>query len=310
MVFQSHKIAKFFEPVGVGGDGAETAERETWAVVGRFLTSKLIKLEYMRQVLASVWQPVKGVTVSEIQPNLFLFVFYHITDMQHVLTKGPWSFENNSLVCRQVHDGVLPIDVALDSLDMWVQLHDLPMGYTSDAVLEQIGNFMETFVKCDDRFAGVPWRSFYRVRVSIPVSKPLKRRMRLVKRDKSTCWVTFKYERLHNFCFCCGLLGHSYKFCLKVRESPLTVAQYPYDAGMRAGGARGPRAVGESWLVPAVGQSRCEGAADSDEHVVTPPVAPADVRSSEEDVAVVVVTKRRREGSGVVGDGRVLRVML
>ncbi|XP_019178340.1 PREDICTED: uncharacterized protein LOC109173555 [Ipomoea nil] len=171
-------------------EGAEPPVR-TWTLVGRFLTAKLVKLEYMRQVLSSVWQPVMGVTVTEIQKGLFLFFFFHETDVQYVLNGGPWAFENSTLVCCLVGDGVLPVDVALDSVDMWVQLHDLPMGYTTQPILEQIGNFIGTFVKYDERFVGAPWLSFYRIRVSIPVNKPLRSRMKLLKRDKTTCWVNF-----------------------------------------------------------------------------------------------------------------------
>ncbi|XP_019189141.1 PREDICTED: uncharacterized protein LOC109183492 [Ipomoea nil] len=223
---------------------------QTWSVVGRFLTAKLIKLEYMRQVLASVWQPVMGVTVTEIQKGLFLFVFFHKTDVDYVLDGGPWAFENSILVCRLVDDGVLPVNVVLNTVDMWVQLHDVPMGYTSQPILEQMGNFIGTFIKHDERFVGAPWLAFYRIRVSIPVDKPLRRRMKLLKRDKTTCWVNFRYERLHSFCFFCGLMGHSYKFCVKARVSMIPVQQYPYGPEMRVGGGRGPREVGENWLVP------------------------------------------------------------
>ncbi|VFQ90108.1 unnamed protein product [Cuscuta campestris] len=137
----------------------------------------------------------------------------------------------------------------LDSVDMWVQLHDLPFGYTSGAVLEQIGNFIGTFIKFDERQISGVWKAFYRIRVSISVAKPLKRRMKLIKRDNTWCWVNFKYERLHMFCFYCGLLGHSDKFCLAARESELNIDQYPYGSWLRAGVRRGPRAVGERWLV-------------------------------------------------------------
>lgn len=215
--------AETFEPVGEGVDERAADGVLTWVVVGRFLTSKLVKVEYMRQLMASVWRPVSGVQISEIQPNLFMFVFYHESDMRYVLDEGPWSFQNNTLVCRQVVDGVLPGNVILDSVDLWVQVHDLPLGYTSDSVLEQIGNFLGTFVRTDDRFIDAPWRTFYRIRVAIPVARPIRRRMSLVKRDKSTCWVSFKYERLHTYYFFCGMLGHVYKFCRKARESPLVV---------------------------------------------------------------------------------------
>ncbi|XP_019158837.1 PREDICTED: uncharacterized protein LOC109155670 [Ipomoea nil] len=216
---------------------AETAP--TWRLVGRFLTTKHVKAEYMSQVMASVWQPVKGVRVSELQPGLFLFVFFHDTDIQLVLDGGPWSFENHTFVCKKIHDGEILVSVPLDSVDMWIQVHDLPLGYTSDLILEQVGNFLGVFIKIDDRFANAPWKTFYRIRVSISVLKPLKRRMKLMKRDKTTCWVNFKYERLHNFCYFCGMMGHLHKYCLKARDAKIPVEQYPYDENLRAGFRKG-----------------------------------------------------------------------
>ncbi|XP_019160882.1 PREDICTED: uncharacterized protein LOC109157430 [Ipomoea nil] len=205
-------------------------ETPMYCVVGRFLTQKLIKVEYMRQVMASAWKPVFGMRVTELHNRLFLFAFYHETDMVQVLEKGPWSFENHTLVCRRVCDGFLPREVKLDTVDMWIQVYDLPMGYTSNAVLEQVGNFVGSFIRCDDRRVGGPWKTFYRVRVSVPVDKPLKRRMKLLRRDKSWGWVNLKYERLHNFCFCCGLLGHLDSFCAKARVSNIKPEFYPYGA--------------------------------------------------------------------------------
>ncbi|XP_019159985.1 PREDICTED: uncharacterized protein LOC109156588 [Ipomoea nil] len=215
----------------------------------------MVKLEFMRQVLASVWQPVRGVQVTEIQRGVFLFVFFHRTDVDYVLDGGPWAFENNALVCREVPPNTAPGEVPLNTIDMWVQLHDMPLGYTSQTVLEQVGNFIGTFVKHDDRFEGALWLTFHRIRVSIPVDKPLRRRMKLLKRDKTTTWVTFRYERLHRFCFFCGLMGHLYTFCIKARDSGIPLERYPYGPDMRAGGSRSaPRAVGDSWLVPVGGR--------------------------------------------------------
>ncbi|XP_019150791.1 PREDICTED: uncharacterized protein LOC109147640 [Ipomoea nil] len=213
-----------FEPVGEDVGVVAEEEEQRWVCVGRFLTTKVVKLEYMRQVMASVWQPVWGMQVTEIQPVLFMFIFYDETDMQRVLDEGPWSFDNSTLVCRQVE---------------------------AEAVLEQAANFIGSFVKVDGRYPWAPWKTFHRVRVSIPVDKPLKRRMKLFKRDKTSCWVNFRYEPLHNFCFYCGLLGHGYKFCKLARKSGLTADKFPYTADLKVGGgSRGPRQVGEPWLIP------------------------------------------------------------
>lgn len=55
---------------------------------------------------------------------------------------------------------------------------------------------------------------------------------------------------LNTFCFCCGLLGHSDKFCRKVYEEGLTPKDYPYGAWLRAGGRRQSQPVGAKWLLP------------------------------------------------------------
>lgn len=64
----------------------------------------------------------------------------------------------------------------------------------------------------------------------------------------------------HTYCFFCGFLGHSYKFCLKARDSEMQVDLYPYGAELQARiGRGGPRAVGEPWLVLSAGRSRSLG---------------------------------------------------
>ncbi|XP_019179040.1 PREDICTED: uncharacterized protein LOC109174251 [Ipomoea nil] len=253
---------EIFEPVEEGGNGQLIVAVRTWRLIGRFLTTKLVKMEFMSQVMASVWQPVKGVQVSELQPGLFLFVFYHETDIQLVLEGGPRSFENHTFVCKQIEDGVIPVSVPLDTVDMWIQVHDLPLGYTSDLILEQVGNFMGTFIKIDDRFVNAPWKTFYRIRVSISVLKPLKWCMKLMKRDKTTCWVNFKYERLHNFCYFCGMMEHLHKYCLKARDASIPVDQYPYCENLCARFRKGPRKVGASWLLDKNGNPMVESSSD------------------------------------------------
>ncbi|XP_019186508.1 PREDICTED: uncharacterized protein LOC109181212 [Ipomoea nil] len=138
----------------------------------------------------------------------------------------------------------MTVDVVLDTVDLWVQLHELPKGYSSSRILEQIGNFLGTFVKYDDRFDNAPWKMYHCIRVSLAVDKPLKRRMNFIKRDKTSCWVMFKYERFHTYCYFCGILGHAYQFCRGARDSKMPVEEYLYGPELRAGGSRGPRPVG------------------------------------------------------------------
>lgn len=46
----------------------------------------------------------------------------------------------------------------------------------------------------------VEWGEFLRVRVRVDITKPLPRGKKVSLGDSQTVWVTFKYERLPNFC--------------------------------------------------------------------------------------------------------------
>ncbi|KAL0437847.1 UNVERIFIED_CONTAM: hypothetical protein Sradi_0492600 [Sesamum radiatum] len=65
---------------------------------------------------------------------------------------------------------------------------------------------------------GTTWGATLRIRVTIVVTLPLPRafRIRITMGDEQL--VTFTFERLLNFCYLCGRLGHIDKFCDKRYE--------------------------------------------------------------------------------------------
>ncbi|XP_019189995.1 PREDICTED: uncharacterized protein At4g02000-like [Ipomoea nil] len=219
-------------------------------LVGRFLTDQPIKFEYMQEVLASVWRPVMGMHVESLADDMFLFQFPHPKDLQRVLDDGPWTFENSMLVCETVPINTRPEDVNLDSVLFWVQIHGLPAVYASIDFLMRIGNYVGTFIAVDPLNFGGSWRSFIRIKVHMNVATPLKRRMKLFRKDGTSQWVSFRYERLGTFCFCCGVLGHSDKFCKRVYEEGILPEALPFGSWMRAGPRRQAKPIGAKWLLP------------------------------------------------------------
>ena len=59
----------------------------------------------------------------------------------------------------------------------------------------------------------VHWGKFLRVRVQIDVTKKIVKGKRIIVEGGEQRWITFKYERLPNFCYHCGLLNHGLKDC-------------------------------------------------------------------------------------------------
>ncbi|XP_019193114.1 PREDICTED: uncharacterized protein LOC109187384 [Ipomoea nil] len=149
-------------------------ERHTWTLVGRFLTDRILKVEVMKRVMASAWRPLMGIEITDVSPNLYLFTFFDETDMRRVLEEGPWAFENATFLCQVLNNGEDPTQVILNTVDFWLQVYDIPLGYRTVKVLERIGDFAGLFLRCDERNFERPWTSFYRVRITHDVSVPLK----------------------------------------------------------------------------------------------------------------------------------------
>ncbi|XP_019200260.1 PREDICTED: uncharacterized protein LOC109193890 [Ipomoea nil] len=253
ITLEDEEVGVRFDDVAKGVVG-DAPERQTWSIVGRFLTDRLLKQEIMKRVMASAWRPLMGIEVSDVQPNLYLFTFFNKADMERVLTDGPWAFENATFLCQPLNVGEDPTQVVLSTVDIWLQVFDLPPGYRTVKVLEKIGDFAGVFLHVDDRNFTRPWVSYYRIRITHDVTAPIKRRMKMVLRDGSSTWVNFKYERLHMFCFFCGKMGHTDKFCLEARRSGLRPEQFLFGPGLWAGGSSPTKVLGDKWFQ--MGQER------------------------------------------------------
>lgn len=72
--------------------------------------------------------------------------------------------------------------------------------------------------------------------------------MKLKKSDTDWCWVNFKYENLPTFCFICGMVGHSDKFCEKLFDTMDGNIEEPFGAWMRDEPRRRTYMMGNKWL--------------------------------------------------------------
>ncbi|TXG51627.1 hypothetical protein EZV62_024151 [Acer yangbiense] len=100
-----------------------------------------------------------------------------------------------------------------NKVELWIQIHDVPIigmnRRSAKWMAEQIGRVIEIPIESKDC-----WGKFIKVKVQIDITKPLKRWLRL-KLDKSDVivMVSLKYERLPEFCYFCGRIGHASKEC-------------------------------------------------------------------------------------------------
>lgn len=229
-------------------EGEEGVNKFELCLVGRFLTENNINVRSMRSKMADAWRPAMGVTIKDLRIGLFLFQFYHKDDLLWVQKGGPWSFDNAVLVLNSIATREDPLKVPLVEVNFWIQIYNLPTGFMTEGVGKQLGNFFSTFLEYDANNNTSIWRECMRIRIKVDVRKPLKRKKKIKERNGSECIVQCKYERLGDFCFSCGLLSHTERFCQRKLEAPGSEISNEWGAWLRAPPRRAGSSGGSKWL--------------------------------------------------------------
>ena len=131
-------------------------------------------------------------------------------------------------------------NVVMEHASLWVQIWGVPFDMMSLTVATEVGKKMGVVedVECQRRTDDQNF--FLRVRVALPISKPLRRGGFLMGSDGKHHWVTYKYERLPLFCHYYGVLGHDLRQCLEHYASlkKTKPVEYQYEDWLKADNGR------------------------------------------------------------------------
>ena len=154
----------------------------------------------------------KGFEVRDMGNHRVLFVYSDKSDVDQVIRREPWSFDKHLVALKKVEKYADIKNLLFDHTNMWVQIHDVPIGLTWKAakdIVSVVGRVDESVQK-DEKFEGC---NFMRVRVVMDVSKPLYRGRKIALSGGNDSWVSFRYKRLPNLCYWCGKLTHMDREC-------------------------------------------------------------------------------------------------
>ncbi|OMO59259.1 hypothetical protein COLO4_34268 [Corchorus olitorius] len=110
-----------------------------------------------------------------MEENLFLFKFQSEGDRDRVIDGCPWNFDNSLLLFAGYNGGLRPNQYVFTKGPFWIRIYDLPMGMPSAAMARTIGARLGDLIDVDDTLDKGGWSIFLRVRVSIDITKPLRR---------------------------------------------------------------------------------------------------------------------------------------
>ncbi|CAN0880699.1 hypothetical protein LINGRAHAP2_LOCUS13803 [Linum grandiflorum] len=107
----------------------------------------------MFRVLSKSWRPGRGVEINELEGRMYLFQCNHILDVRRIIDGGPWSFDDHMLLTHELQQGETPKHVSINRMAFWVQVHQLPHRYFSEAAGRAIGDNIGVFQNYDERNA-------------------------------------------------------------------------------------------------------------------------------------------------------------
>ncbi|XP_071929195.1 uncharacterized protein [Coffea arabica] len=207
------------------------------SLIGKMWGEKLANIGGIKSFANNMWSQVKHPKVVEIGRNLFQFIFDKDKDVEMVLSSSPWIYDGQPLILLRWEAGLEENEKALSRTFIWVQIWNLPLHWVTKEVGRKIGSMFSSVEEMIILQNGGKKGKHMKILVEMDLSIPLPRGT-MVNSNSGKKWIEFKYEKCPDFCFGCGLIGHSEKNCNK--KGMNMEGEPPFGNWLRANYLRSP----------------------------------------------------------------------
>jgi hypothetical protein len=214
-------------PLLLSSPSPNTSNLPSLTLVGKVISLIPISKVIIKNNISLAWKFLKSLTTEDREDDLMVFTFDNLEDLKRVLENSPWNIKGSPLFLKEwsLSDSIKDIDFSTRAY--WVQVHDLPLEMITPENAFSIGSSLGELLEVENADNQKPSRkSFLRLRVLIKVLRPLPG-FTHHRPPKAPTWVQYKYERLSEYCYFCGRLGHLSYAC-PVVDRPLLMG----DMGM------------------------------------------------------------------------------
>ncbi|KAJ4832302.1 hypothetical protein Tsubulata_008643 [Turnera subulata] len=115
------------------------APKPSLILIGKLWSEKNFNCKTLMQTMSSLWLAKKGLQVSELEKNLFMFKFMDERDKTKILLGEPWHFDRYVLVLQAIEGNKQPSSINLHHTLFGIQIFDLPFDYRESEIARMIG---------------------------------------------------------------------------------------------------------------------------------------------------------------------------
>jgi hypothetical protein len=181
----------------------------SFMLVGKILSSQPLSKNTIRNNILHAWSFVKSLVSEDRGENMLVFTFKSLDELNRVLDYSPWNIKGSPLFLKRWFEEDAIEDLDFTKAPYWVQVHNLPLELMTVDNARNIGESLGELLEVDNLDAHIPARKgFLRVRVLLNLLNPLILGFTHHRPPKTPLWIQYSYERLSDYCYICGRIGH------------------------------------------------------------------------------------------------------
>lgn len=177
-------------------------------LIGKVISNKTVNVEAFKRVMRKAWSFCRGIAIESAGDNLFMIKLGAEQDRMRIQSGGPWCFDRSIVLLESPSSVDIPEKMKFEKATFWIQFHNVPVAYRTEQTARILGSRVGKVLNIGTNDADECWGRFLRVRVQVNVAEPLCRCLSITVEGSKQVWVTIRYERLPDFCYHCGLIGH------------------------------------------------------------------------------------------------------
>ncbi|BFG23567.1 hypothetical protein CerSpe_098410 [Prunus speciosa] len=191
-------------------------------LVGAVIAQKLPNKGAIKNILKAAWKNYGETKIAWVRDNLFAITVTDEGMANKILENGPWSVMKCCFAVKRWPPAKAIEEVDMDLVPHWVQIRGIPLNLSHEENMIKLGEKAGAVMEYENP---AKLRGFLRVRVEVDTNQPLVAGFWLPRPDGSETWVEYQYERLADFCYRCGRIGHCMDAC-NFEVSPEIDAKY------------------------------------------------------------------------------------
>ncbi|CAO2149528.1 unnamed protein product [Urochloa humidicola] len=184
---------------------------QKWLAVARFYSGKKFGTWTMFNDLCTQWGKKEHERIPafrEFGDNMFYVEFDSERLWKKAVWGGPWKYKEDAVIFV-AYDGVRRLsEISIESIAVWIRIYDIPTIKMTVGFMKALGRKFGNVVE-----VGEIYKNYRRVRVEIPLEKPLMATVDIDVKGEGNMVFAVRYENVPHFCFTCGRLGHAKDDC-------------------------------------------------------------------------------------------------